>query len=632
MRRNARKHHFFIKFAYTINKFTSMKRQLLLTSMLLSSGFMFAQAPKIAPVKSSMKNVAVTYDKKVLKGDEILGQILKPQNPYTPKSYEFSIGYQIGTTVYDLQTNGSNRNGVLAFGDNSVSAVWTFGASAPAFAERGTGYNYMDPSQSWGTFSGTREEASVRTGWPSIGTSGSNELILSHNGVNTHVLSRNTKGGSSWDVDTDIPLTGTWPRLAVSGNNVHAISVGEESFGVSAPLFYHRSEDGGATWTVSDFIIPGTDSTSNYGFGGDGYAIDAEGNTVVIAIFESYNPSYIMKSTDNGNTWTKTVFLDPGLGIYGSQEAGSISDINSDGVADTISSTDNSGYVLLDQSGNAHVWFGLMRHLDDDPTADAGSSFFPGTNGLAYWRESNPSQIDTIAGALDTDGSGTLLDMYADQGNIPLYYQSLSSWPTAGIDVDGNLYLAYSAIMEELNDGNTVFQFYRHMYIKKSTDNGNTWSAPYYIQTQFEFGEYIFPMMARNVNDYIHLVCQSDGTPGLHVRGDEDPAESNQILYFQIPKELPADLGVESVNLESDFRVFPNPTSDFIQVQFNAANNTEATIQIVDVTGKTLMVKNTQLTQGESMHSLDVSGLASGVYAINLLVDGKTTTSKFVKN
>lgn len=615
-----------------------MKRQLLLMGIVLGSGSMFAQSYVQAPLKSTLKNASTVNDKKNLTGNEILGALTTTPNPYvTQKNALFGQGFQIGTTYYDLQTNGSSRNGTIAYADNSVAAAFTFGNSAPSFADRGTGYNYMNTSSTWGAFSGAREEGSVRTGWPAIGvTSTGKEVILSHQGTTNgiHMLARNTKGTGTWSTDADIELKGLWPRMAISGNTIHVISIGDpdvDTAGLSTPLYYHRSTDGGATWAVSNAILPELDATSNFGWGGDGYAIDASGNNVAILIADSYNPTFLLKSTDGGSTWTKSIIIDPGLGNYGAQVLNSISDVNSDGIADTISSTDNSCAVIIDANGDAHAFFGLMRHLDDDPVLDAPSSYFPGTNGLGYWNELNPTTIDTITGALDTDGSGVLLDDYTAQGNIALYYQSLSSWPTVGIDASGTIYLAYSAVMEELNDNNDPLQFYRHMYIMKTSDNGATWSAPYYIPTQFPFGEYVFPMMARQVTSVIHLTCQKDGNPGLSVRGDLDAADLNEILYFQIPTSLPADLAVEEVLVNQSFSVFPNPANDNININLESANAGLATIQVIDITGKVVASQSATMNSGQNTQTLHVGKLNAGVYAVNVTINGKIHTSKFVK-
>lgn len=614
-----------------------MKKQVLLTGMVFMSGFAFAQQ---ATVKADASKAAATLSRKAMTGNEILGALAAPANPYVNnKNTGFEIGYQIGSTVYDLQTNASLCSRIVNYSDQTVGAAWTYGTAAPAFDNRGTGYNYMNAASEWRAVPAAREEATVRTGWPNIVKVGSTaELILSHQGTtNTvHVLRRATKGGTTWDTDADVALSGLWPRVAVSGNTVHVITCGNPDVspvaGLTSPLYYHRSTDGGVTWSITDQIIPALDSSLNYGFSADGYSIDASGNTVAILVTDDYNPTFLIKSTDGGNTWTRTNIIDPGLGKYSTVAAGSISDVNGDMIADTISNSDASGAVIIDGNGVVHAFFGLMRYLDDDPAADANSSFFPGTNGLAYWRDDNPSQIDTITGALDIDGSGVLLDDYAAQENLALYYQSLSSWPSVGIDASGTLYLAYSAVMETLNDGMDPFQFYRQIYIMKSADGGNTWDAPYHIPTQFQFGEYIFASINRNIeNNVIHIVCQRDGSPGLTVRGDEDPAGDNEILYFQIPTSLPGDLSVEDIKVNNMVAVYPNPAVSNANVSINASAAAEGTLQVIDITGKTVMMSNLNLNAGYNNINIDVQNLSTGIYSVNVSIGKEVYTQKLIK-
>ncbi|MFM2385784.1 MAG: hypothetical protein RL660_541, partial [Bacteroidota bacterium] len=64
-------------------------------------------------------------------------------------------GVTIGTTFYDLQSNGSMSRRIVNYGNNRVSAVWTYSSSADAFntaggfADRGTGYNHNNGT-AWG--------------------------------------------------------------------------------------------------------------------------------------------------------------------------------------------------------------------------------------------------------------------------------------------------------------------------------------------------------------------------------------------------------------------------------------------------------------------------------------------------
>ena len=134
--------------------------------------------------------------------------------------------------------------------------------------------------------------------------------------------------------------------------------------------------------------LPGMDTTMYDGMSGDVYAIAAQGETVVVAYFDDWGDSYIVKSTANGDSasWTKTVFLDFPVTKY---VVDSGFDLDNNDTTDHVFSTDNYGSLILDPNGNAHVFYGIMQYADDDLT-DAGSSWYPGTNGIAYWNESWP--------------------------------------------------------------------------------------------------------------------------------------------------------------------------------------------------------------------------------------------------
>jgi hypothetical protein len=80
--------------------------------------------------------------------------------------------------------------------------------------------------------------------------------------------------------------------------------------GLNGALLYFRSLDGGSSWDIQNMVLPGMDSTNFLGYGGDNYAISAKGETVALAYFNGWADSFIMKSTDNGDNWTKTIFLD----------------------------------------------------------------------------------------------------------------------------------------------------------------------------------------------------------------------------------------------------------------------------------------------------------------------------------
>ena len=105
-------------------------------------------------------------------------------------------------------------------------------------------------------------------------------------------------------------LIGLLPTYAMIGVTAPTGLAGTIYNGLDGALLYYRSTDGGSTWDIQDMQLPTLDSAHFNGFGGDSYAIDAKGETVVIAVFNDWADSFILKSTDNGSNWIRTTFID----------------------------------------------------------------------------------------------------------------------------------------------------------------------------------------------------------------------------------------------------------------------------------------------------------------------------------
>jgi hypothetical protein len=469
---------------------------------------------------------------------------------------------KIGESTYDLQSNSSIANRLIRHFDGTISATWTMSSSfSSSFTDRGTGYNYFNGT-SWDTYPTSRIESS-RNGWPSIlTTSSGKEIVISHSTDNTYLQMsyRSSKGTGSWteQIISSFNLNGSgvytpllWNRAVSGGTNgesIHMIAViaptalgGSIYNGLDGALVYYRSQDGGVSWDINDMQLPTLDSSKYLGFGGDNYAIESKGDTIVVAYFGGLDDSVILKSTDNGNTWTPSVFLDFPIDKY---IIDSGIDLDFDGVMDSVFSTDGYGSLLLDNNGTAHVFFGNMRFLDEN-LSDNNSSFFPATNGLMYWNENmgvdyygnNPivspslwysSKPKMITSSQDLDGDGLLNFL-----DYPLYYSSITSMPSSGIDSLGNIYVTYSSLMENIDNGN---QNFRHINLISSLDNGVNWSCPIDLTPHTIWAgaqECIFVRMDRNVDDKIRLIYQQDFEPGLAVRGDLDMIDLNEIIYLE---------------------------------------------------------------------------------------------------
>jgi hypothetical protein len=502
-----------------------------------------------------------------MSGDEALSHLMVNPNPHTSAELNSSKSTMneevIGTTTYDLQTNAAVQNRILVHDDGSISAVWTMSQEYNnSWSDRGTGYNYFDGT-SWGAQPTNRLETS-RGGWPSIIALGNGtEASITHNTQNSYINNayRPTVGSGSWfnsQITTNYLI---WNRSAsggLDGNTIHMVGLTEPSGGtwtgtlfngLSGALLYYRSQDGGDSWDIIDMQLPGMDTSMTMGMNGDVYSIAAQGETVVVAYFDDWGDSYIVKSIDNGDTWIKTTFLDFPVDKYVMDDG---LDLDNDDTLDYVYSTDNNGALILDANGDAHVFYGIMMYVDNDLT-DESFSYYPTTNGIAYWNESfgedtTPATMhagDTslwysdmmndhwVITAPDLNGDGQVAGIDS-VGGYANYANGRASMSSAGIDAAGNIWLSFSGYTETADNGAQVF---RHIYITKSEDGGITWKNPVDVTTHDMWSgmqESVFGSMSPVVDDKLRIIYQLDFEPGLAVRGDEDFVDLNEIVYLEI--------------------------------------------------------------------------------------------------
>ncbi|MEM6319796.1 MAG: T9SS type A sorting domain-containing protein [Bacteroidota bacterium] len=79
--------------------------------------------------------------------------------------------------------------------------------------------------------------------------------------------------------------------------------------------------------------------------------------------------------------------------------------------------------------------------------------------------------------------------------------------------------------------------------------------------------------------------------------------------------------------------LFPNPTADFVTVQFNWTRaNTSANVAVFNMNGDIVRKEGTAILNGQNDVNLDISGLAAGNYFVEIYgEDWKITSDSFVK-
>jgi hypothetical protein len=460
-------------------------------------------------------------------------------------------GGQIGETRYDLQSNASMPGRIYKYDDGTIAGTWILGTVDPAFPGRGTGYNYYDGAN-WDSFPIDRIETE-RTGWPSYTPWGSNgEIVVAHYASSSTggliINRRQNKGTGDWNsADLFGPTSLNpyiWPRATSGGNNnndLHIIALttpgsngGSPYQGMDGALLYSRSPNGGLTWDYENVLLDEINSDYFYGVGSDSYEIQSQGNNVAFLVGDEWTDLVLMKSTDNGDSWTKTVVWENPYPLY---------DPNNGNPTDTFYCIDGAHSLAFDISGKIHVAFGITRAHNN---GYGGTTLFPLVDGIGYWNENMPvfsnnlnalnpygglgsemiADYNLIGWSQDINGNGQL-DILNDFGK---YFLGFSSMPQLVIDNTNNIFLVYSSVTEGFDNGN---QNYRHIWARGSNDNGQNWGEFIDLNSNliYIFSECVFPSLSPTTDNSIHLIFQEDNEPGIAVIGDFDPYGDNKIIY-----------------------------------------------------------------------------------------------------
>jgi len=626
-----------------------MKKLLLLALILSIVLLAFSQQQAVVPKEK--RDVKV---RKVSRQHHEVIAINPITLPATKKALLIPDEEDIGESFYDLQSNNSNQNRFHVYPDGTMAGVWTFGMDAPGFANRGTAYNYFD-GDSWSDIPTERIE-SIRTGWPSYAPYGENgEIVVSHDfsAGTLYYLWRDQKGMGDWSEEEFAGPDGheiSWNRSTTSGINnsvVHTIVItwpivsgGTSYEGLDGALLYSRTSDGGTTWDMENVVLDELSSDYFYGFGGDIYDIIGDGDNVAILVGDTWRDLVLLKSSDGGDEWTRTVIWEHPYPKF---------DLENLTPTNTFYCPDGSHHLAYDNDGKIHVVFGINAGSADE----TGTYWQPYVGGIAYWNEDRPTfSADTmslcpysdceyselvedyslIGWMQDLNGNDTI-DI-EDPLDLAAYYLGSSSMPQITIDEQNHIFVVFSSITEGYTGGVTN-QTYRHLW-SRASPNGEWWGPFTDLTASLEhvFDECVFPSIATKSDDYFYLMYQRDEEPGLHVRGDEDPPTHNDITFMAVDK-AEVEVGVEEKNIAVlDYDVsqnYPNPFNGTSTVKVNVRQATELSLEVVNMIGQVVYTYDAGVAQpGLSTINIDGTKLTSGIYFYTVRAGETAITKKMI--
>ena len=553
-------------------------------------------------------------------------------------------------TLYDLQTSASNQSRIYLFPDGTIGATATWSQQNSPMYDRGTGYNYFNGT-AWGSLPTARVE-SIRTGWPEYHPFGpTGELIIAHEATGPLVMNtRTVKGTGTW-TQTILPalptgITGMfWPRVVTNGPNhtyIHIIELTEPTAnggtiynGLNGALIYSRSLDGGVTWSA--WIQPTGLTSSNYvGFNSDTYSFaEPHGDTLAFTIGDCFYDQLLLKSIDNGTSWTRTIIYHSPYDLGGNSYS-------------WFYCPDGTNAIALDNQGVAHVVFGLLQ----DSGSQSMNYYHPFTQGIVYWNEHmsqlrqdlNPDSLSEngqyVAWVKDTNVFHLPPDV-----NLALYNPcSLTSNPDLVIDNLNKVFLVWSG-ETSLTDPKSCTL--RHIYGRDGIITGNTinWHNDTLTDltsdwVQQNIAECVYPSASPASDGYIYILFQEDEYAGSYIislscSGCGSCQFSPDSNFMTLIKwEKPVWVGVNEKHEKPDFSVgqnFPNPFDGLTKVRVYLQNAGDLSLTVTSLTGQ-LMIKmeNKNVLPGVSEFVIDGSQLVPGVYFYTVKQGYQSITKKMI--
>jgi hypothetical protein len=185
---------------------------------------------------------------------------------------------------------------------------------------------------------------------------------------------------------------------------------------------------------------------------------------------------------------------------------------------------------------------------------------------------------------------------------------------------------------------NTTYQLENnsdYVLLTISTDGGNTWTVPCAPHTQpiTNFQDEVYNGVKQNwfkeiinLDDYVGkniiLEWNFSSDQSLEKEGfNMDDIIVNKLTGF------PAS--TENLN-KKIFSIYPNPTHSSINIDFNSENNKNE-IKIVDLVGKVVFEKTVIMSANNKKIIISLNDFSSGIYFLLINQEGKTSSTKIIK-
>ncbi|MCH2224163.1 MAG: T9SS type A sorting domain-containing protein [Crocinitomicaceae bacterium] len=283
-------------------------------------------------------------------------------------------------------------------------------------------------------------------------------------------------------------------------------------------------------------------------------------------------------------------------------------------------------------ASNAVVWGVTQTETDENPTDNDLSGFSIDVTNNIYARDGGVIDGGTFNGG-DGFESGNIFDIFTAD-NIYGIDVTIGTQANAGSFIQTKLY--------EIDAAGDFIQ----------VD-----ASAYYTVTAADLGSNItLPLLSASAGGYplnagssYLVVVASDGDGGatndlvVATSGESEPQttfywDATQSTWFyststpMVRMNFDNTLTVEEPSQVYGVNLFPNPSTDAVNISYNLVNSSEVSIEVVDITGKVITsVNEGTKVEGKHIVSLNTDAFANGIYYVNVTSNNTVVTEKLIK-
>ena len=510
--------------------------------------------------------------------------------------------------------------GSATLSDATSGGIWSSSTASIATVDVGTGV--VTGISSGSTSINYAIGACVASFWFTVDTTGVNPIAGASvvcSGSSITLSDTSGSGGGAWSSSNTSVAT-------VSGGTVLGIATGTANISYTVTGFcgsYSTYQTISVNASSTAGTISGT-STVNVGLTtalSDGVSGGAwtSSNTAIATV----NASSGLVTGVSSGTATITYAVTGCTGTVYTAYVISVTTI--DGISGYVEFTGPAYY------GDVKIWVitynsgtSMLEAIDSTTVSSSGSGSIYYYQFLGLPTDSlriKAAQIDSISGT----------------GYIPTYHTSSSYWNSATVfyhtsgteDINQNINMGYGtvtsgpgfiggSVLTGANRGTSTSVPAIGLQMLLFNSSGTLLQQTYTNDT----GNYTFsnlPVGSYTVHPELINYNSTDYTSISITTAAPNVTAANFIEHTQSHTITPGTAGVANLNpATSSVAAFPNPTTGYLNIQWQEAANDEGTVTISDITGREVHKTAIKMTQGTGVNQIDLSGLTNGLYLISV--------------